>query len=171
MTELPPEPSQPEPCHMHTLNAVHGGGCGERQWERLEAVVAAMQAAGMAPDEPTYNKLIDVYGRRKQWDRLKAAKQLLRTATGGAPHSMETYAALVRAYGRGRKFELIDEAIAEMQATGLKPTLAVYNALIVAYGRAQKADLAVRYLPTTSMAGDRGPIDKRIVVFGSGESS
>jgi len=117
---------------------------GERQWERLEAVAEAAHVAGLPPDQATYNTLIAAYSRRKQWDRVDAASQSLLAATGGAPRSAQTYAALVKAYGRGRMFSRIDSALAEMQSTGVQPTLAVYNALIYAYGRGHKAELAVR---------------------------
>ena len=115
-------------------------------------MAVAAHAAGIRTDESTYTALIVAYGRRKQLVRMKATKQALLKAMGDTPFSTETYAALVQAYGRSRSFHMIDSTIAEMQAKGVKPSLAVYNALIVAYGRGNKADLAVRKPPQQTLA-------------------
>ena len=69
------------------------------QWERLEAVMTAMAAAGRPPTASMYGKVLDVYQTGERWERVEAVVSSMQ-AVGLRP-AVDTFVALLNAYESG----------------------------------------------------------------------
>ncbi|KAL9268673.1 Pentatricopeptide repeat-containing protein [Drosera capensis] len=105
--------------------------------DELSRVFDEMIQHGFIPNTITYNVMLDVHGKAKQFN--KAWKVLNMAKKQGLTDAI-SYSTLIAAYGKSKDLENMRLTVKNMQFNGFSVTLEVYNSMLDAYGKEKQME-------------------------------
>ncbi|OAY31448.1 pentatricopeptide repeat-containing protein At4g30825, chloroplastic [Manihot esculenta] len=91
-----------------------------------------MLRCGFSPNTITFNVMLDVYGKAKNFRKVK---ELFWMARKRGLVDVISYNTVIAAYGHNRDFKNMASAIQKMQFDGFSVSLEAYNCMLDAYGK------------------------------------
>ena len=115
----------------------------EDSTERALRLLREMPAAGILPDQCSYNTVLNAFARQGSAVSVKEAEELFQeclsmTQNGDSTISDMEYNVMINVYGKSNDAEGAEKAEALlrlMQENGVEPTIISYNSCIDAYAR------------------------------------
>lgn len=141
--------SAPDPVRADILvsNALVGGLCRTDKRDlvkRANQLVLGMLRGGTAPNEETFNELIDAYMRAANFVCAEKIVDLMRRS--GVQPTVVSYSMLIRGYGAKGRGVQSRKAFARMLDDGIRPDSVALNTLIAASCRCGELDFALSVL-------------------------
>ncbi|KAG0595034.1 hypothetical protein M758_UG133100 [Ceratodon purpureus] len=134
--------------------------------EEVHRVFQEMIDDGYAPNNITFNVMIDLYGKAGMMDRARKALKLAQQLGAADKISFST---LINGYGKRQDFPNMEATLWEMQNAGFGGSLEAHNSILDAYGKAgqlEKLEDALARMEKSGFRKDLASYNILINIYG-----
>ncbi|GAB2279383.1 hypothetical protein Dimus_014027 [Dionaea muscipula] len=134
--------------------------------DELSRVFDEMVQHGFIPNTITYNVMLDVYGKARQFNR---ARKVFSMARKQGLTDVISYNTLISAYGHNKDFKRMTSTVKNMQFNGFSVSLEAYNSMLDAYGKErqmEKFKSVLQRMKETGCASDSYTYNILINIYG-----
>ncbi|KAK9913053.1 hypothetical protein M0R45_036879 [Rubus argutus] len=125
-------------CQTYTKLLVMLGKC--RQPEQARLLFELMLTDGLKPTVDVYTALVGVYGKSGLLDKAFSTVDYMKSVSDCKP-DVYTYSILINCCTKFRRYDLIEQILAEMSYLGIGCNTVIFNTLIDGYGKAEMFEL------------------------------